>query len=74
MFKKLIRYRDAKCIEGKGEPGGGIPLFSSPGNQKERHSFPSGVWVGALAENKNDFGAFCTRKTDFSEQKFIKRC
>ena len=57
MFKKLIRYRDAKCIEGKGERGGGIPLFSSPGDQKERYSFPSGVWVGALAENKNDFGA-----------------
>ena len=32
----------------------------------------SGVWVGALAENKNDFGAFCTRKTDFSMTKLLK--
>jgi len=34
----------------------------------------SGVRDGALAENENDFGAFCTRKTAFCQQSLIICC
>jgi len=64
MFKKRTGHRDAKCVEGKEDWEVGIPLLSSS-DQEEHLSCPSGVRVKAPAEN--DFGAFCTRRTVFSE-------
>jgi len=42
---------------------GGIPLLSSPQDQEERRSSPSGVWGTAPAENENNLAHFVPAKT-----------
>jgi len=66
-FKKRTGHQDTECVEREKEweLGREHPLPSRLGGLRSVIATPLGseaLEIRALAENLNDFGAFCTRK------------
>jgi len=64
-LKSRTGRRDVECIEGKLEWGGGIPVFSRPGDLREHSSSPArdpggkGKRFWCILYPKTAFGEYC---------------